>query len=106
MSGICQFAIPASRDIEHIVDSIADYGSFDAAEKFLSDLNAKCLKLAQFPGMGRRRDELSPGLRSFPIDRYLIFYSEIDLGIKITRVVSGYQGLERFFSDEDDHPSS
>lgn len=68
MSGICQFAIPASRDIEHIVDSIADYGSFDAAEKFLSDLNAKCLKLAQFPGMGRRRDELSPGLRSFPID--------------------------------------
>jgi toxin ParE1/3/4 len=106
MSGICQFAIPASRDIERIMDSIADYGSFDAAEHFLSDLNAKCTKLAQFPGMGRRRDELSPGLRSFPIDRHLIFYCEIETGIEITRVVSGYQDLERLFSDEDDQPSS
>jgi hypothetical protein len=34
MSGICQFAIPASRDIERIMDSIADDGSFDAAERF------------------------------------------------------------------------
>jgi toxin ParE1/3/4 len=89
-----------------IMDSIADYGSFDAAERFLSDLNAKCTKLAQFPGMGRRRDELSPGLRSFPIDRHLIFYCEIEMGIEITRVVSGYQDLERLFSEEDDRPSS
>jgi toxin ParE1/3/4 len=102
MSGVCQFTIPASRDIERIMDSIADYRGFDASERFLSDLNAKCTKLVRFPGMGRRRNELSPGLRSFPIDRYLIFYCEIEFGIEIARVVSGYQDLEALFSDEGD----
>ncbi len=105
MTRICQFTIPASRDIEHIMDSIADTRSFDAAEQFLSDLNAKCMKLVQFPGMGRQRDELSLRLRSFPIGQYLIFYCSIEAGIEITRVVSGYRDLERLFEDEDDRPS-
>jgi toxin ParE1/3/4 len=102
MSQVCQFTIPASRDVEQIMDAIADYGSFDAAEQFLADLNAKCTKLVQFPGMGWRRNELYPGLRSFPIDRYLIFYYEIEAGIEVTRIVSGYQDLEKLFSEEGD----
>jgi toxin ParE1/3/4 len=84
------------------MDAIADYGSFDAAERFLADLNAKCTKLARFPGMGRRRNELYAGLRSFPIDLYLIFYCEIEAGIEVTRIVSGYQDLEKLFSEDGD----
>ena len=44
MSRVCQFTIPASRDIERAMDAIAGYGSFDAAEQFLANLNAKCTK--------------------------------------------------------------
>jgi toxin ParE1/3/4 len=104
MSQICQFTIPASRDIEWIMDSIAGYASFDASEQFLADLNAKCQKLVQFPGMGRSRQELGPGLRSFPIGKYLIFYRNIPDGIEIARVASGYQNIERLFSEEPDDP--
>lgn len=56
--------------------------------------------LANFPNMGRRRDELLTSLRSFPVDDYLIFYRQIESGIEITRVVSGYRDLDALF-DED-----
>lgn len=46
----------------------------DAADRFLDLLAQKCEHLAESPEMGRRREELGPGLRSFPVGRYLIFY--------------------------------
>ena len=49
--------------------------------------------------MGRRRDELLPTLRSFPVDDYLIFYRPIVEGIEVVRIVSGYRDLEALFSD-------
>ena len=49
--------------------------------------------------MGRRRDELLPTLRSFPVDDYLIFYLPIVEGIEVVRIVSGYRDLEALFSD-------
>jgi toxin ParE1/3/4 len=52
--------------------------------------------------MGRRRDELLPSLRSFPVEDYLIFYRPIEEGIEILRVVSGYRDLEALFQDEDE----
>jgi toxin ParE1/3/4 len=102
MSRICIFTIPASRDIEGIIDQIADRRDFDAAERFLKNINRKCSKLANFPNMGRRRDELAPLLRSFPMEQYLIFYRLIDGGVEIVRVVSGYRDLEALFTESDE----
>ncbi len=100
MSNICRFTAPASRDIESIIDYVADNSSFDAAEGLLKKINQKCHNLANFPNMGRRRDELSPLVRSFPVDDYLIFYRQIEAGIEILRIVSGYRDLDALF-DED-----
>jgi len=97
---ICRFTIPASRDIEDIIDQIADRQGFDAADRYLQQINAKCQTIASFPNIGRSRDELAPSLRSLPIDDYLIFYRAIDNGVEIIRVVSGYRDLEALFSDE------
>ncbi len=99
MSGICQFTVPASRDIENIIDYIAEVSGFDTAENFLSKINNKCKTLTDFPGMGRRRDELAANVRSFPVEDYLIFYRASAEGIEILRVVSGYRDLENLFSD-------
>ena len=49
--------------------------------------------------MGRNRDELMENVRSFPIDDYLIFYSPIETGIEVLRVVSGYRDLQDLFSE-------
>ena len=74
-------------------------GDFDAAERLLNRINQKCDRLLNFPGMGRTRDELAPGLRSFPIGRFLIFYTEFENGIEVVRVISGYQDIESLFAE-------
>ncbi|MDJ1169081.1 type II toxin-antitoxin system RelE/ParE family toxin [Roseofilum sp. BLCC_M154] len=53
--------------------------------------------MAQFPGLGRRRDELCLGARSFPISNYLIFYRASAEGVEILRIVSGYRDLKALF---------
>ncbi len=100
MTNICRFTVPASRDIENIIDYVADNSSFDAAESLLKKINEKCNNLASFPSMGRKRDELLPFLRSFPVDDYLIFYRPIEDGIEILRVVSGYRDLNALFDEQ------
>ena len=100
MSNICRFTVPASRDLEKIIDYIADERGLDAAESYLKKINQKCQALASFPSMGKRRDELFPMARSFPIDNYLIFYRPITEGIEVLRVVSGYQDLTKLFEGD------
>lgn len=102
MSKTCRFTVPASRDIESIIDFVAANSGFNVAERLLNRINEKCRTLANFPNMGRGRDELAPSLRSFPIDDYLIFYRSIKEGIEILRVVSGYRDLDALFDEYDD----
>ena len=101
MSKICRFSVPASRDLEAIIDYIAGQNSVDRSEAFLKKVNEKCLRLVKFPGMGRRRDELAAGVRSLPVESYLIFYRAIEEGVEILRVISGYQDLEALFEENE-----
>jgi toxin ParE1/3/4 len=68
-----------------------------AADRFLDLIDEKIALLADFPEMGRRRDELSMGLRSFPIGRYVIFYRQKEDGVEIARVLSAYRDLNPIF---------
>ncbi len=103
MSRICRFTVPASRDIESIIDYVAENSSFDLAEHLLDKINDKCKRLTNFPSMGQKRDELALNVRSFPIDSYLIFYRAIADGIEILRVVSGYRDLKNLFLQQDEN---
>lgn len=100
MAKICRFTTLASRDLESIVDYIADQGDFDTAERVLAMVNEKCRRLASFPALGRRRDELSPSVRSFPAGSYLIFYRIVDDSVEILRIVSGYRDLDTLFEED------
>ena len=102
MSQLCRFTVPASRDIEAIIDYVADRSGYNAAEQLLNKINRQCQRLTNFPNMGRNRDELALNVRSFPIDNYLIFYRVIEEGIEILRVASGYRDLRDLFSQQED----
>ena len=93
---------PAIQDIEQIADYIARQSGLDQGERFLNKLDAKFVKIAQFPNLGRQRDEILPGLRSLPMDNYLILYMVIGQDVEIFRVVSGYRDLSALFTDADD----
>lgn len=76
--------------------------NFGAAERFLRSVHQKIELLAENPKLGRRRDELAAGIRSFPLGQYLVFYRADEVSITIVRVLSGYRDLGPLVGDQND----
>lgn len=72
----------------------------DAADRLLDNINDKVKLIAESPYIGREREELAPGIRSFPAGRYLIFYRPIAGGIEIVRVLHGSRDVDTILSEE------
>jgi toxin ParE1/3/4 len=70
-----------------------------SATRFIETILEKCELLAEQPGIGRRRGDLSPDLRSFVVGRYLILYRPIDDGIEVVRVLHGARNIEVLLKD-------
>ena len=68
-----------------------------AAKRLLATIHNKLQLLAEFPGLGRPREELARSLRSFPIGNYVLFYRPIEPGIQLIRVLHGGRDQRRFF---------
>ncbi|MFW6315471.1 MAG: type II toxin-antitoxin system RelE/ParE family toxin [Cyanobacteriota bacterium] len=58
MSRICRFTVFASRDLENILNYLAEKSSISSAESFLEKFNQKCQNLANFPSLARSRFNL------------------------------------------------
>jgi toxin ParE1/3/4 len=99
MSPQFRLTIPAIKDIEEIADYLAKQASLESSEVFLEKLNRKFQKITQFPNLGRLRNEILPGLRSSPVDTYVILYMPIGQDVEILRVVSGYRDLSILFEE-------
>ena len=91
----------AEADLDEIWDYIAE-DSPERASNLLRKLHAKMQTLATNPNIGRKRDELLPGLRSFPYGNYVIFYLPIENGIEIVRVLQGSRDIEQVFQSAED----
>jgi len=74
---------------------IAD-DSVENADIFVDQLNEAMQKLCRYPG-GRQREELAPGIRSFPYQRYVIFYREHSNALEVVRVLHGARDVEGSF---------
>ena len=80
------------------IDDIAYYvsiesGSLETAHRFLESIYRRFLLLGQYPHAGRRRDDLRPGVRSFPVGDYLVLYRVEGNDVLIQRVVRGSRDL-------------
>jgi toxin ParE1/3/4 len=99
---LCVIALEASQDLNAISDYFVSR-NIDAGERLLQEFNQKCVKLLQFPNMGKSYAAIRPWLRGVPLDGYIIFYEVIEDGITILRVVSGRQNLETLFDENLDN---
>ena len=88
---------PAIRDLESISSYFAEV-SVEAGERFLQGFSKRCKQLASFPNMGRRYDDLNPGLQGLPLEGHIILYRILDDGIEIVRVANGRQDLQSLFN--------
>jgi toxin ParE1/3/4 len=87
----------AFQDLNDIWDYIGQNNPL-AADAFIAQLLRTCLLIAQSPRLGRQREELGKGLRSLPVDRYLIFYRLRADAVEIVRVIFGGRDLHAVFS--------
>ena len=73
--------------------------SQQAADQLIERFDERLAMLAGNPLAGRARDELRPGLRSFPVHSYVIIYRPVENGIELVRVLHGQRDIEQLFVD-------
>ena len=88
----------ADIDLLEIWSYIAQ-NSFEVADNFLDRLEAGFEQLAEQPLMGRKREELRPGLRSLTVGNYFIFYWVIDDRVEVVRVLNATRDIEAIFAE-------
>ena len=67
------------------------------ADRYLDKLQEKAQKLAEFPDLGRDRPELVDGLKSFPVDRYNLYYTLTQTKLILVRVLPGDRDISAIF---------
>ncbi len=70
----------------------------DYAERFIRQIADRLMLLARFPHMGRSREELRPGLRSFGVGRYVIYYRVLgEEHMEAVRLLHSARDIEGLF---------
>ena|ERR1039457_4993304 len=87
-------------DLAEIWEYIAE-DNVEQADAFIETIDQRFHALAEQPNMGRLRDELAEGVRSFSIGRYIVFYLPLSKGVEIVRVLHGARDLNALFHEED-----
>lgn len=78
----------AEQDLDEIWSYVADDASPGTADRLVDAIIDRLDLLAEHPGMGRGRPEFGPGVRSFAIENYVIYYRhEVDL--LVARILHG-----------------
>ena len=86
----------AEQDLEDIWVYLAQQDEI-LADKQVAQILDRFPRLAQFPDMGRQRDNLLPSLKSFPLKPYIVFYTKISDGIEILRILHQSRDIESLF---------
>lgn len=68
-----------------------------AADRLFREIEDRCDLYATAPEMGQPRDDYEPGLRSFTVRRFIVFYRPTDEGIRVLRVIPGARDLPAAF---------
>lgn len=89
----------ADQDLEDIFDFTHSEFGFDQAVSYLQKFNVLFSELVQNPEIGKTRDEIKAGLRSFPQTSHIVFYRILKDHVRIVRVLHGSRDIPRFFND-------
>lgn len=91
-----------SPEVRRELDDIWEYtalksGSIEIADRLVDTITEHFFLLAKRPGIGRQRDELRPGYRSFPVGQYVILYRVNEQSVEIMHVLHGKRDLDALF---------
>lgn len=93
-----KLSLQAEQDLEDIWVYLADRDPIQADKQIAQILN-RFPMLAQYPDMGKVRSDLATNVRSFPSKPYVIFYTRIQAGIEVLRVMHQSRNIEDLFQN-------
>ena len=82
----------ANDDLDEIVDYLERF-SPDFAERLVRTIRQKSRVHGRFPELGRQRDDLFQGLRSFAVGKYVVFFRPRPRGIDVVRILHGSRNI-------------
>lgn len=88
----------AAADLDDIWLYAAEQGSEGIADRLIDSIVSRFAALARMPGLGRHRAEIIPGLRSFPVANYVIYYTTHKSRVVILRVLHGARDVGQLLS--------
>ena len=89
-----ELTTPAREDLLDVWAYIAGHDE-TAADKYLEGLRKRALELIKHPELGRKRDEIIPGIRSLLFRNHLIFYRLETSAIQVLRILHGNMDLKQ-----------
>jgi len=72
-----------------------------AADRLVQQFDRHLDTLSLAPMIGRSEEDYAPGLRSFPVGNYLIYYRPIEGGIELARVLHTARDITAEYFSED-----
>jgi toxin ParE1/3/4 len=86
----------AEQDLEEIFDYTALNFGIDQAIAYVSGFEDLFVNLSNNPELGRKRDEIRSGLRSYFKESHIVFYRVLRGRIRIVRILHGSRDLIKF----------
>lgn len=82
-------ASPAAEDDLYVIaDYLAEHNKA-ASDRWIARIGDTFTRLAEMPGIGVARPDLSPDLRLFPVGKYVVLYRHTGPDVEIVRVLHG-----------------
>ena len=78
----------AEQDLDEIWSYVAEDASPTTADRLIDAIIDRFDLMAEQPRMGRARPEFGPGVRSFAVENYVIYYRH-DGDVLIARILHG-----------------
>lgn len=84
----------ARADLDEILEVSREVWGERQVRRYADAINRGLRTVDQFPGVGRHRNDLSPGLRTFPVESHLILYEEQGNVVVVLRIAHQRQRLD------------
>lgn len=92
-----RLAPEAKLDLADLWSYVAAERTIETADRLVDSISARFVLLSRHPHVGRQRDDLRSGVRSFSVGNYLVLYRIDGDDVLIQRVVRGSRDLEALF---------
>ena len=98
MSARFVLSTPAAQDLEEILTYVLEQSGAERTRRVAERLQKALRKLAEFPGLGHKREDLTSAPFLFwSVRSYLIVYQADTKPLQIVRVLHGARDVEAIF---------